>query len=847
MSIPRAKLTDDFTFFRSIVSGETQDLGQIASIIDQEITDTSTLMEQYVLPGEGFFLEAGYFDVVYCLFLLSNSEKCIFDSLLDYADSLCLVSAAVVDSDIIVVVGLYQASVVVLHRRSCFKHPDKSNLANFLRELSAIDRLEICVTSIETIRIIKEELGIQLDVETRRIYDIRNRFSCLRSYFQKHEMLNELFRYDVPCVSLSNSLCLPDPQISMYDMIGCMFVNLFSYILESRFVGFEPDLELMFDLKEFLPKQDAVVSSSHFVSRTYRLTECFSKEDFTECGRLGAGGFGQVALVFHNVLYQFFALKCAYSSRYAENLQNEYNLLVKCQHPCIVHAYGYVPLAYGLRIVLEFCRYGQLPYSGVVPEEYVSPAMCDVMFALDYLHCLGYIHGDIKEGNILIGHGFYGKVSDLGSCRFANETTTSDFHQNTTRMFARIGKLDEFERQTDDVPMLLNLACLESGGLIYLPFYLDGLMTSALFKRLLPVEVRDNIEISNLSVMNVANFLRAFQNQFWSLSNLEAIEMYLDIRDDMLRTKKWSIENPRAGDSILSLTKSCIERVIRFVTSWILSFEVEDFGEMRCAQTEELVAIVQMFQDTLFSDVVVIPDPNTIIAAMRALDPILPCWSPLLAQLFLKGRYVKRNLELAWYHATRAADFDNRHYILAGRVAEKMGDIDGALDSYKACAERVKGKDRQQAMYRFTKLYIQMLTMDERLQMVFELGDRRLMWETAVYYLKDLQHQVHSGTCSPYDAAVRAKETLSPWFDILQRGADKDDPRCLIHCWDAMQILTDLGFPEPPLHGLRRAIKEVANFCDALDNCLTFIECRMLPGFKQFRQWARARNLVDTN
>ncbi|MFH1303925.1 MAG: serine/threonine-protein kinase, partial [Planctomycetota bacterium] len=142
--------------------------------------------------------------------------------------------------------------------------------------------------------------------------------------------------------------------------------------------------------------------------------------DYRQIKRLGAGNFGEVWLVFDRALGVRLAVKYIRPNRVHDptNFYQEPRTLRDLIHENIVRVEDAGRLKNGtLYIAMEYLPAGSVEkkfQGGAVPLSYAKKMVCDLCWALEYAHNRGYVHQDIKPGNILIGKNGEAKLSDFG-------------------------------------------------------------------------------------------------------------------------------------------------------------------------------------------------------------------------------------------------------------------------------------------------------------------------------------------------------------------------------------------------------------------------------------------------
>jgi len=159
-------------------------------------------------------------------------------------------------------------------------------------------------------------------------------------------------------------------------------------------------------------------------------------ENLQEIATLGAGTFGRVTMVQDKTTHQTYALKMMMKSeivahRQQQNVMNEKNILIECDHPFILKLMTTYKDPSRLYLLSELVQGGELfslLHGG--GNEHLSNndakfyAAC-VLMALGYLHQRSIAYRDLKPENLLIDKLGYCKVVDFGFAKkVANKTYT---------------------------------------------------------------------------------------------------------------------------------------------------------------------------------------------------------------------------------------------------------------------------------------------------------------------------------------------------------------------------------------------------------------------------------------
>ncbi|KAI9259903.1 kinase-like domain-containing protein [Sporodiniella umbellata] len=135
------------------------------------------------------------------------------------------------------------------------------------------------------------------------------------------------------------------------------------------------------------------------------------------------GAFGKVTLVKHQG--QIYAMKILNKSYLITQIDRsspmEEKLILSGSHEWLPSLYCSFQDARNLYLVMEYAPGGDL--QGLMErrdfrftEEEARFYIAELTLALESVHRLGYMHRDIKPGNILIGLDGHIKLGDLGSC-----------------------------------------------------------------------------------------------------------------------------------------------------------------------------------------------------------------------------------------------------------------------------------------------------------------------------------------------------------------------------------------------------------------------------------------------
>jgi serine/threonine-protein kinase len=145
--------------------------------------------------------------------------------------------------------------------------------------------------------------------------------------------------------------------------------------------------------------------------------------------RLGAGGMSEVYLAYDSKLHKQVAVKVlpddlAQNSTYVFRFQREAEVGKKIDHPNVVRCIesGQEVKTRRRYLVMEYVKGHSaqtlLERAGRLPLADATRITLDIARGLEEVHHRGYVHRDVKPGNILVAEDGRAKLADLGVTKF---------------------------------------------------------------------------------------------------------------------------------------------------------------------------------------------------------------------------------------------------------------------------------------------------------------------------------------------------------------------------------------------------------------------------------------------
>ena len=148
-------------------------------------------------------------------------------------------------------------------------------------------------------------------------------------------------------------------------------------------------------------------------------------------GEIGRGGMAVVYRAYQPTLERYVAIKVlpqqfTFDREFVERFLREARAAAKLNHPNIVtiHDVGHADGIY--YIVMEYLEGPSLTdllrQQRALLSQQAAQIVAQVASALDYAHGQGFVHRDVKPGNILLGAGDVAKLTDFGIVKAAEGT-----------------------------------------------------------------------------------------------------------------------------------------------------------------------------------------------------------------------------------------------------------------------------------------------------------------------------------------------------------------------------------------------------------------------------------------
>lgn len=200
------------------------------------------------------------------------------------------------------------------------------------------------------------------------------------------------------------------------------------------------DLDPASLLEAGLPLEEAAASSRPWPPPPEELAGALPGYEITAL--LGRGGMSAVykgvqTSLEREVAIKLLAPKLSADPEFEIRFHREAKAMARLNHPNIVQVYDYGRTEAGQHyIVMEYVDGSDLHHivrSGQLDAEGTLKAVTQVCDALQYAHSLGFVHRDIKPGNVLLNRQGVLKIGDFGLAKLLGESASAAHAQADER------------------------------------------------------------------------------------------------------------------------------------------------------------------------------------------------------------------------------------------------------------------------------------------------------------------------------------------------------------------------------------------------------------------------------
>ncbi|XP_059146890.1 rho-associated protein kinase 1-like isoform X3 [Physella acuta] len=146
--------------------------------------------------------------------------------------------------------------------------------------------------------------------------------------------------------------------------------------------------------------------------------------DFEVVKVIGRGAFGEVQLVRHRTTRSVFAMKLLSKYEMIKRSDSAYyweerEIMANANSEWIVQLHFAFQNNKYLYMVMDYMPGGDLVNlmsNYDVPEKWAKFYCAEVVLALDAIHCMGFVHRDVKPDNMLLDANGHLKLTDFGTC-----------------------------------------------------------------------------------------------------------------------------------------------------------------------------------------------------------------------------------------------------------------------------------------------------------------------------------------------------------------------------------------------------------------------------------------------